>query len=124
MAFSSRHATAVLQPLEALRGASNISAQSAALKKVKYELSGHLSRKIEYIHHGLIPSLAQTLAHVASRDADAQLGQEEELGCTQVAQILCVIAHEGPAFVQPILETDVLQSLVSCLLLPDRKSVV
>ncbi|KAK4947373.1 hypothetical protein LTR10_013741 [Elasticomyces elasticus] len=117
MAFSSRRATAVLQSLEALRGASDISAQSAALKKVKYELSGHLSRKIEYISHGLIPSLAQTLLGLSTRHADSQPGQDEELGCTQVAQILCVIAHEGPAFVQPILETDVLQGLVSYLLL-------
>lgn len=92
MAFSSEHATPQLQ-LEELRGASDISAQSAALKKVKYELTGHLSRKIEYIHHGLILSLARTLADVAASHGDSQPGQLEELAYTQVAQVLCVIAH-------------------------------
>ncbi|KIW92988.1 uncharacterized protein Z519_06837 [Cladophialophora bantiana CBS 173.52] len=115
---SLRLARSALQDLTAADGSSG---QLQALKRIKCDLTGHVSRKIEYIQHGLIPQLTKILADVGTQQsalagADAQ-PEQNELVTTQVAQILCVIAHEGPSFVQPLLETDVLQRLVSFLLL-------
>ncbi|KAK5194082.1 hypothetical protein LTR99_005687 [Exophiala xenobiotica] len=118
MAFSTRPATTVLQPLHDLRAAADTSAHLQALRKIKNELSGHLSRKIEYIHNGLIHLLAKSLASLVTTLGNAQPTDDDELTCTHAAQLLYLIAHEGPAFVQPILETDVSQSLISCLLQP------
>ncbi|KIW28899.1 uncharacterized protein PV07_04754 [Cladophialophora immunda] len=95
-----------------LTAADESSAQLKALKRIKGDLTGHVSRKIEYIQNGLIPHLAKLLADVATQQAALE---QEQLVTTQAAQILCVVAHEGPSFVQPLLETDVLQRLVSFL---------
>ncbi len=113
-------ATHVVQDLYSAVG---FSAQLQALKSVKGVLTGHLSRKLEYIQNGLVPHVAEILAEVAAqRDEDAAeataLDHLQESLLTQVAQILAVLSHEGPSFVYPILETDVLQRLVAFLLLP------
>ncbi|KIX99203.1 uncharacterized protein Z520_04779 [Fonsecaea multimorphosa CBS 102226] len=114
---SLRLARSALQDLTAAEGSS---AQLQALKRIKYDLTGHVSRKVEYIQNGLLPQLAKILADVATQQTGLAAGdahlEHEELLTTQAAQILCVIAHEGPSFVQPLLETDVLQRLVSFLL--------
>ncbi|KIW79247.1 hypothetical protein Z517_05859 [Fonsecaea pedrosoi CBS 271.37] len=106
--------------LQDLAAADQFSAQLQALKRIKYDLTGHVSRKVEYIQNGFIPQLAKILADAAAQLATLNAGdahpEEVELVTTQAAQILCVIAHEGPSFVQPLLETDVLQRLVSFLL--------
>ncbi|KIW99442.1 uncharacterized protein Z518_11181 [Rhinocladiella mackenziei CBS 650.93] len=110
--------------LQDLKTAAGTPRQLPALKRIKYDLTGHLSRKVEYIQHGLVPTLAKILTDTETQPtsgpaaAAAKPTLEDELTFTQVAQVLCVIAHEGPPFVQPLLETDVLQRLISFLLLP------
>lgn len=89
MAFSSQGATTLLQPLDDLRAASDTAAVSQVLKKIKYELSGHLARKVDYIRHGLIRLLDKSLADlVVTPPTD-----DNELAFTHVAQVLCIIAH-------------------------------
>ncbi|KIW12265.1 hypothetical protein PV08_09541 [Exophiala spinifera] len=114
MAFSSQGATTMLQPLTDLHAATDPAAVSQVLKKIKYELSGHSSRKADFVHNGLIHLLDKSLAGLVVTPRT----DENELTLTHTAQVLCVIAHEGPSFVQPILETDILQSLLRCLLQP------
>ncbi|OAP57841.1 hypothetical protein AYL99_08579 [Fonsecaea erecta] len=109
-------ARSALQDLTAAEGPS---ASLQALRRIKCDLTGHVSRKIEYIQNGLIPQLSKILADVATQQAALPAGdthlEQEELLTAQAAQILCVIAHEGPSFVQPLLQTEVLQRLVSFL---------
>jgi hypothetical protein len=95
MASPSRHATLAVQPLQELRSSLHTRAQSTALKKIKCELSGHVSRKVEYIQHGLIPLLADLLHEPPTEQVtvSAQPSQDDEQTFTQVAQLLCVIAH-------------------------------
>lgn len=93
MAFSTRPATTVLQPLHDLRAAADTSAHLQALRQIKNELSGHLSRKIEYIHNGLIHLLANSLASLVATLGNAQPSNDDELTCTHVAQLLYLIAH-------------------------------
>ncbi|KAJ9602010.1 hypothetical protein H2200_013569 [Cladophialophora chaetospira] len=109
--------------LQDLTSASGSAAQLQALKKVKGILTGHLSRKVEYIQNGLIPHLAVILADVAARqDLDANvltpLDQLQHSLLTQVTQVLSILSHEGPSFVHPILETEILPRLIAFLLLP------
>ena len=79
-----------------------------ALKGVKGVLTGHLSRKLEYIQNGLVSRIAEILADIAAQqDHEAAvltpLDQEQESLLTQVAQVLTILSHEGPSFVHPIL---------------------
>lgn len=81
--------------LHDLNVASNPSDQLRALKSIKCDLTGHLSRKVEYIHNGLVPQLASTLADIGASipSAATSLEPEKESVLTQAAQVLCVIAH-------------------------------
>ncbi|KAJ9643804.1 uncharacterized protein PV06_09019 [Exophiala oligosperma] len=120
MAFSSQGATTLLQTLGDLRTATDTASVSQVLKRIKYEVSGHLSRKIDYVHHGLLHLLDKALADfIVTPPTD-----DNDLIFTHAAQVLCVIAHEGPSFVQPILETDILQSLLKCLLQPRSSKTI
>ncbi len=88
-------AKSALQDLDAAAGTPS---QLRILKTIKYDLTGHLSRKVEYIHNGLIPSLATLLSALATSPAStpgvaATPPHVDELALTQVAQVLCVIAH-------------------------------
>ena len=67
------------------------------LRGIKYDLTGHLSRKVEYIQNGLIPLLATVLADIDSCPSNAC---DDELTYAQVAQVLCVIAH-GRVLLRP-----------------------
>ncbi|OCT45545.1 armadillo repeat protein [Cladophialophora carrionii] len=107
--------------LQDLESATEPAARLQVLKRIKGIVTGHLSHKLEFVQNGLIPQLANVLADVAQRGFDAdvptQLDEQQESLLTQVAQVLSVIAHEGPPFVQPLLETDVPPRLVAFLLL-------
>ena len=125
--------------MQELESANGPSVQLQALKSIKSDLNGHLSRKTEYVQNGLIPQLARILANVAAQPspdngASTQLEQKWELLLVQTVQIICIIAAgmcldvgrsrcqlltfgaDGPSFVQPLLEVEVLERLVSSLL--------
>lgn len=89
MAFSSQGATTLLQTLGDLRTATDTASVSQVLKRIKYEVSGHLSRKIDYVHHGLLHLLDKALADfIVTPPTD-----DNDLIFTHAAQVLCVIAH-------------------------------
>ncbi|KAL2420142.1 hypothetical protein ABEF95_008095 [Exophiala dermatitidis] len=118
MASASRPSTTVLHHLQELRAAAD--GPLSALRRIKNDLTGHSSRKAEYIRNGLVPALAEVMLPrlPSSEAASSKLEADEELIFAQISQIWCVIAHDGPSFVQPLLDTDMLRALVSCLLLP------
>ncbi|EXJ80042.1 hypothetical protein A1O3_08328 [Capronia epimyces CBS 606.96] len=119
MASALAPGTPVLYPLHELSVAGD--RPSLALKRIKNELTGHSLRKIEYIRNGTVPALTEilfnVLAELQTTGATAPKPEDEDT-FAQIAQIFCVIAHEGPSLVQPLLETDVLRGLISCLLIP------
>lgn len=85
---STRHARSALLDLRAAVGSS---AQLEVLRNIKYDLTGHLSRKADYVQNGLVPLLASLLDDSPSDNQHP--APEHELMFTQVAQLLCVIAH-------------------------------
>lgn len=92
---STRLANFALQDLHAAAGTP---AQLQVLRTIKYDLTGHLSRKLECIHNGLIPLLAKVLASITTRLTSTsgiavRLEHDDELVFTQVSQLVCVIAH-------------------------------
>lgn len=104
---SPRRTASKLQPLHDLRSATDHGAWLSALKRVKYDLSGHLCRKVDSIKNGLIPLLAEILANSTAQKSTAGAvnstsEQEDEVLFTQVAQVLCVIAH-GMRILLPVL---------------------
>ncbi|EXJ93331.1 hypothetical protein A1O1_01723 [Capronia coronata CBS 617.96] len=110
-----------LRRLQELRAAGE--SPLLALKTIKNDLTGHASRKVEYIGAGLTLALAEILSDIlagmpATGSTSPEPKPEDEMVFTQIAQITCVIAHEGPSFVQPLLEVDITRGLITCLLLP------
>ena len=88
-------ARATLQDLETANG---LLVQLQILKRIKIELNGHLSRKIEYLQYGLLPRLAHILAHIGAHQTfqsgvTGQDGHQHELLLTQVVQLLCILVH-------------------------------
>jgi hypothetical protein len=88
-------ATAALQHLGS---ASDIPTRVQALKRIKTDLNGHLSRKVEYVRSGLIPQLTEVLVLIAAHPAHdsggtIQLERQQELQLTQTVQILCILVH-------------------------------
>ena len=84
--------------LKDLESANDLPGRVDVLRRIKIDLNGHLSRKIDYVVQGLLPQLADTLALVpAKRSNEARpatrLGQQYEALLTQVVQILCIIVH-------------------------------
>jgi len=80
-----------VQPLCDLSDATDTRAQINALRRVKNELTGHRSRKVEYIQNGVIPAVTKTL--VSGTASTLEDAEDVELVTVQAATVLCVIAH-------------------------------
>ncbi|KAK5044995.1 hypothetical protein LTR84_010143 [Exophiala bonariae] len=77
----------------------------AHLKKIKHDLTGHVSRKADALNNGLIPLIADLL----------QSSQNNDQVYSHAAQILALLAHEGLHFAYPLLDTNILLILISYL---------
>lgn len=78
-----------LQTLYDLQNAQSDSARVEALKAIKHDLTGHLSRKTLFVNAGLIDALAAALPPLdASRDVNQLY--------LQSSQLLAVLAHGKP----------------------------
>ena len=79
------------------------------LKAIKNDLIGHETRKREYIQAGILPALSQLL----------QISSIEEHASTAIwnegTYIVTLLAHQGPAYVQPLFESHVVDILVGRL---------
>lgn len=75
-----------LQSLHDLQNAQSDDARVDALRAIKHELTGHLSRKTLFVNAGLIQTLALVLSPVGdSKDAESIYFQS--------AQLITVLAH-------------------------------
>lgn len=84
------------------------------LRTIKHSLTGHELRKIEYIHAGLLPTLDDFLN--GGTGWAGQVGNDvDDAIWSNAASVVSVLAHTGPAFTQPVLETSVIRALLGCL---------
>ncbi|RMD43215.1 hypothetical protein DV735_g1970, partial [Chaetothyriales sp. CBS 134920] len=93
--------------------ASSLDVAADALKSIKNDLIGHAARKAEYIHHGLLPALAKTL-HAAQASTAQSAGVVERVWI-EAAYLITLLAHQGPGFVHPIINSAVLPRLLTRL---------
>lgn len=77
------------RPTSSLHLADNGIARLAQLKKIKHDLTGHVSRKADALNNGLISLIADVLNDVKQ----SSIRHEDELIYTQTAQVLAVVAH-------------------------------
>ncbi|RVX66435.1 hypothetical protein B0A52_09665 [Exophiala mesophila] len=102
---------APLQTLYDLQNAQSDSTRVEALKAIKHDLTGHLSRKSLFVNAGLIDALAAALPSLdSSRDVNQLY--------LQSSQVLAVLAHEGPLLLRPLLTTAILPQLIASLTAP------
>ena len=80
------------QNLIDLRNAADRSAQLAVLRRIKNDLTGHQTRKAEYIRYGII-TLLDGLIVDSTRGARLEVRRVPELVCDLSAYILCLLAH-------------------------------
>ena len=85
--------------LEQLSQSNNPTSQIEQLRKIKNALIGHELRKREYIRGGVLPVIADLLCN------NQVLPEHQERLHIECANIVCILAHEGPAFVSPILHS-------------------
>ena len=95
--------------LEQLSQSNNPTSQIEQLRKIKNALIGHELRKQEYIRAGVLPVIADLLCN------GRILPEHQERLYIECANIVCVLAHEGPAFVSPILHSKAPSILLSRL---------
>ncbi|KAF2232122.1 ARM repeat-containing protein [Viridothelium virens] len=124
-----RSASAVI--LEELRNPTSPTAQIAALKHVKNELTGHDQKKAIALKQGLTNSLVQILE--ASLNAGGKRGTHEVNGHTdrqfdgsewsdqeeirlQAIMVTESIAQGGPSFVSPLIKAGTLSPLFDCII--------
>ena len=88
----------------------NLDLAAGLLKSIKNDLIGHEARKAEYVRCGLLPSLAKILQTAQSRTKQDPLVVER--AWIESAYLVAILAHQGPAYVQPIFESKVLPTLV------------
>ncbi|RMZ91195.1 hypothetical protein DV736_g1582, partial [Chaetothyriales sp. CBS 134916] len=96
--------------IQIVHSANSLDAAADALKSIKNDLIGHAARKAQYIQYGLLPALAKTL-HFVQRSAAHNASVVERVW-TEAAYLLTLLAHQGPAYVQPIINSEVLSSLM------------
>jgi hypothetical protein len=85
--------------LQNLNHASETSVQLQALRSIKCDLNGHVSRKVAYIRHGLVSRLAELL-HELMEDFDGS-DHDDVAILTQVSHLICIIAHGAPQYHSP-----------------------
>lgn len=96
--------TTRLPKLQALQDADQPMQQVHALKTLRNELAGHSARKEEYIVDGLV----SVLADILQKETDEKV-------VVHAVRIVTILAREGPASVQPILCSDVLDAMLTHL---------
>ncbi|RMZ77872.1 hypothetical protein DV738_g4190, partial [Chaetothyriales sp. CBS 135597] len=96
--------------IHTVHSASSLEVAADALKSIRNDLIGHAARKAEYIHHGLLPALAKTL-HTAQASTGHSTGVVERVWI-EAAYLITLIAHQGPGFVHPIINSAVLPRLL------------
>ncbi|KAK5075812.1 hypothetical protein LTR70_009939 [Exophiala xenobiotica] len=84
----------------------------ATLRTIKNSLTGHELRKIEYIEAGLLPSLDEYL-HRYTRWTGKGSDDTEDAIWANAASVISVLANTGPAFTQPIVETNLIDALLT-----------
>jgi len=84
----------------------------ATLRTIKHSLTGHELRKIQYIEAGLLPRLDEYLHSSRVRPA-SESNDTDAAVWTNAASVISVLANTGPAFTQPIVETSLLDALLS-----------
>lgn len=90
-----------LRLLSAFRSSNSVESQTATLRAIKNDLTGHELRKIEYIRGGLIPALSRVLQRAQTESADSNLG--EETVWIQATNILGSLAYgEYPGTHRPL----------------------
>lgn len=85
----------------------------ATLRTIKNSLTGHELRKIEYIQAGLLPTLDEFLNDDSGWSVQVGDGTTDAIW-SNAASIVSVLANTGPAFNQPILETDLVDTFLAC----------
>ncbi|KAJ9211622.1 hypothetical protein DTO166G4_6761 [Paecilomyces variotii] len=116
-----------------LQNPESLGAQTAALRRLKNELIGHDQRKEAWIGWGIIPVLSRVLSIKRGSGKRATAGElngagehsdkagrtEEEEACIQAVIILGSLAQGGPAFISPILSSEVPSHLLAIIAAPD-----
>lgn len=111
----------------------SLAVQVAALRTLKHEIIGHDQRKETWIGYGIVPLIARVLRRGCGKrtpvgelngtrkQSDAvRTRTDEENACLQAIVIVCSLVKGGPPFITPILESDILPSMLSILSSPDR----
>ncbi|RHZ56482.1 hypothetical protein CDV55_105938 [Aspergillus turcosus] len=113
-----------------LQSAESLSAQVALLRSLKNETIGHDQRKEIYIKRGIIPALTKVLtsrklsgkSFAATGKESSGVKSEEDEACLQAIIILGSLAQGGPAFLAPILASNILPTLLAFLSSPNCPS--
>ncbi|KAH8704204.1 armadillo repeat protein [Talaromyces proteolyticus] len=120
--------------LARLLNAESASEQVATLRLLKHELIGHDQRKETWIHWGIIPLLSRILLSrrgggkkaatsseqngLRRRTDLTRARTEDEEVCLQAVIIVGSLAQGGPAFIPPLLASDIFPSMLYILSSP------
>nr|KMM64038.1 armadillo repeat protein [Coccidioides posadasii RMSCC 3488] len=118
------------QLLSEIRDPESPSSRIASLRALKNDLIGHDQKKQAWIEHGIVPVLSTLLASsLLAGDRPATVQTNGDKGCSacgdglaaadathrEAVIIINSLAQGGPAFIAPILASDILPSLFEIL---------
>ncbi|KAL1311135.1 hypothetical protein AAFC00_001337 [Neodothiora populina] len=109
-----------LVALRELKTCTDPEEQSKLLRLLKNDIVGHAQRKDQMVRHGLLDPLSRMLHAATTAPTNASschLTSHDEIRM-QATLIVGSLANAGPAFVSPILATNLLQSLLQPLRSP------